>query len=262
MSTNKNKHGLTRDIPLAVKREVRQRSRFGCVVCGLFLYDYEHFDPPFEDAEEHSPDGICLLCPNHHRRSSRPALPKAEIAKAYRNPKALSRGYAHDADFAALRRPLMVRLGHVVFIDPRAMIMFENEEILAINDDEDSGQPVLTGRCYNSDGRVILDIVRSEWRGPIENWDVEQQGSSLIIRHGLRDIALAVEVVSQNELRFTHVHMNIRGGVLVSRPGQSARIEGVPPHGGCIEIPHIATRGPVVYDQKGNLRIEGGSALW
>lgn len=265
MGTNKNKHGLSRDIPLAVKREVRRRSGFGCVVCGLFLYDYEHFDPPFEDAREHNPDGVCLLCPNHHRRSSRPALSKAEIARAYKNPKALNRGYAHDPEFASLQRPIVVHLGNLIFLDPRTIIMAENEEILAIHDDEDNARPVLTGRCYDADGRTILDIVKSEWRGPIENWDVEQQGSTLAIRHGLRDIAIAVEVISQHELRFTHVHMNIRGGVLVSLPDQPVRVEGIAPNGGprgLIEIPHIVTRGPVVYGRNGTLHIEGGSALW
>ena len=57
-----NKHGLSRYIPEAIKREVRQRCGFGCVICGFGFYDYEHFDPDFADAKFHDPNGMTLLC--------------------------------------------------------------------------------------------------------------------------------------------------------------------------------------------------------
>ena len=58
---NTNDHGLSRTIPEGVKREVRQRCGFGCVICGLGFYDYEHFAPDFVDATEHNPAGMTLL---------------------------------------------------------------------------------------------------------------------------------------------------------------------------------------------------------
>lgn len=58
----KNKYGLSRYVPSDVRRIVRQRCGFGCVICGLSLYDYEHFAPYFKDAKSHDPDGITLLC--------------------------------------------------------------------------------------------------------------------------------------------------------------------------------------------------------
>jgi len=41
-ATAKNRHGLHRRIPAAVEREVRQRCKFGCVVCRAGFYDYHH----------------------------------------------------------------------------------------------------------------------------------------------------------------------------------------------------------------------------
>ena len=32
----------SRNMPLPIQREVRQRCGFGCVVCGLPLYEYDH----------------------------------------------------------------------------------------------------------------------------------------------------------------------------------------------------------------------------
>jgi len=37
--TAKNRHGLHRRIPAAVEREVRQRCKFGCVICRAGFYD-------------------------------------------------------------------------------------------------------------------------------------------------------------------------------------------------------------------------------
>jgi hypothetical protein len=68
-----NKHGLRRAIPEEVKRLVRQNSGFGCVLCGLSLYHYDHIDPPFKEAQAHRPEDICLLCPDHHERKGKPA---------------------------------------------------------------------------------------------------------------------------------------------------------------------------------------------
>ena len=66
----KNDHGLSRHIPEDVKREVRQRSRFGCVIpgCRRAFYEYEHIEPEFKDAKSHDPAAICLVCPNHNPR--------------------------------------------------------------------------------------------------------------------------------------------------------------------------------------------------
>jgi 5-methylcytosine-specific restriction endonuclease McrA len=63
-----NKHGLNRAIPSGIKREVRQRCGFGCVVCGLGIVQYEHVEPEFSDAVKHEADKIVLLCPQCHSK--------------------------------------------------------------------------------------------------------------------------------------------------------------------------------------------------
>lgn len=73
---NTNKHGLSRNIPSAVRLKVRKRCGFGCVVCGSAVYDYEHFEPEFHDAKEHSASGIALLCPTDHARKRKGELIK------------------------------------------------------------------------------------------------------------------------------------------------------------------------------------------
>jgi hypothetical protein len=56
---------LPRAIPEPVKREVRQRCGFGCVICGKPLYDYDH-KLGFSKVRRHVAEQITLLCPTHH----------------------------------------------------------------------------------------------------------------------------------------------------------------------------------------------------
>ena len=83
MSSNKNKHGLSRTIREDVKLQIRQNSKFGCVICRAAIYTYEHIEPVFVDAKEHDPDNMCLLCPNHQAESTSGVLSKNRIKAMY-----------------------------------------------------------------------------------------------------------------------------------------------------------------------------------
>src|SRR5574337_274292 len=87
-----NKFGLSRDIPDLIKREVRQKCGFGCVVCGSAVYQYEHLEPLFPDAKNHDPNGIVLLCGGCHDRVTRGMLSKETIKLKANNPKCLEEG--------------------------------------------------------------------------------------------------------------------------------------------------------------------------
>ena len=84
MSTNK--HGLSRDIPAGIKREVRRECGNGCVICGRLPYHYEHFQPPFEDATKHAIAGIALLCPSHHADKTSARLSVDAVRRARSRP--------------------------------------------------------------------------------------------------------------------------------------------------------------------------------
>ncbi|WP_140145769.1 HNH endonuclease, partial [Vibrio parahaemolyticus] len=80
--SDKNKHGLSRYIPEDVKRKVRQKCGYGCVVCGTAIVEYEHVDPEFSEAKEHDPDKIVLLCSQCHAKVTRKFLSKESIKLA------------------------------------------------------------------------------------------------------------------------------------------------------------------------------------
>jgi hypothetical protein len=89
-----NAHGLSRDIPDPIKREVRQRCGFGCVNCGRAVYQYEHLDPEFVDATLHDPKHIVLLCGWCHDLVTRGLLSKDSVKEKAENPKCKESGFS------------------------------------------------------------------------------------------------------------------------------------------------------------------------
>jgi trigger factor len=52
------------EIPEPMKREIRSRCAFGCVICGLPLYAYEHMEG-WAKVLRHVASEITLLCDKH-----------------------------------------------------------------------------------------------------------------------------------------------------------------------------------------------------
>lgn len=79
------KPDASRHIPSQIKRDVRRRCGFGCVICGLPVYHYEHMQD-FAVVLEHTSDNITLLCPNHHQEKTSGRLPRSRVQKANASP--------------------------------------------------------------------------------------------------------------------------------------------------------------------------------
>ncbi len=74
----------SRNIPLPIQREVRQRCGFGCVICGFPLYEYDHLKG-WPNVQEHIASDITLLCDKHHREATSGLLPREKVIEAKEN---------------------------------------------------------------------------------------------------------------------------------------------------------------------------------
>src|SRR5450759_3186045 len=80
-----------------MQREIRQRCGFGCVICGLPLYDYEHLKG-WANVKEHVAADITLLCDRHHREKTGGMLPLEEVVRANADPYNLRTGVSAPYD--------------------------------------------------------------------------------------------------------------------------------------------------------------------
>lgn len=186
----KNRHGLSRDIPAPVQRDIRQRCGFGCVICGCAIYEYEHVDPPFSDAEEHDPSKMTLLCGSCHSRVTRGILSKTSVKKAMIQPKCLQTGFSFGPfDISGDR--VEVFLAATRWINPKAVIEINGVPLFNVEPPEVQGGPFrISATFYDRNGAEIFKIDRNEWQGNIENWDIELKGAVITVRCAPRDIIL------------------------------------------------------------------------
>src|SRR5215470_1873155 len=84
-------------IPEPTKRLIRQRCGFGCVICGLPLYEYEHM-LGWANVERHEAAEITLLCDQHHRERTNGLLPIEAVKQANTDPINFKTGLAKPYD--------------------------------------------------------------------------------------------------------------------------------------------------------------------
>jgi len=167
----KNKHGLPRYIPSEIRRAVRQRSGFGCVLCGCAIGEYEHVVPEFKNATSHEVDNIAYLCPTCHAKVTKGLLDKETVRQAMKEPWSIRHGHCHDA-FLAGKEDAFVRLGGMSFYNCIALSV-DNVPIFGILPPQQKGQPYrLFGIFTDSTGQVTLRIEDNEWYGNAQIWDI------------------------------------------------------------------------------------------
>jgi hypothetical protein len=204
----KNQYGLDRNIPAAVEREVRQRSRFGCVVCRRAIYQYEHIDPEFRDAREHDPKRICLLCGACHDKVTRGQLSKATVARKYGE---IASGGSPQSAFDELDlsgAPIVIKLGSSVFSHCEKIIEIDGETILAIRQANGLGAPpLLSGVFVGDEEQELLKIKENVWSGSHSAWDIECVGTRITIRKKAREISLQFRVDPPHEIHIEKLDM-------------------------------------------------------
>lgn len=133
--TNENRYGLSRTIPEDVARQVRQRAGFGCIICGNALYQYDHFDPEFNQAKEHNANAICLLCARCHSRKTKKLLSLETLRLAASKPKCKETGFSRDAFDVGVGRPDII-LGTFTAKEVKVLIRLDGEDIFSISPPE------------------------------------------------------------------------------------------------------------------------------
>lgn len=207
----KNIHGLGRYIPQEVRREIRKRCGFGCVLCGLAYYDYEHFDPDFKDAKEHNAQGMTLLCMQCNQKRARGTLSAATVARANENPKCKQQGFASEIfDFGV--EPLKIIFAGSTFKNCTHILKIAGFSVLSIAPPEEPGSPMLlTGFFSDSTGATTLKIENNIFIAGDENWDVEIKGPVIKILRGLGDPALILRVQPPHGISVELIDMEFDG---------------------------------------------------
>jgi trigger factor len=204
-----------------MKREVRQRCGFGCVICGCPIYDYEHV-VDYSVVREHEAANLTLLCPNHHAEKTRGLLAREVIQAANEVP--FNRQSGHSAPFHLRyvgQNPVLV-LGNVSVEVERVergvdAIVIDGVSLVGFRFDD--GECLLQMRLFDKDDQEVLTVVDNELTYMVDTpdaWDFEFVSGELTVRSAPREILLGIRfepprtvVISRGNLFYRGVEIQI-----------------------------------------------------
>jgi len=215
-----NQYGLPRDIPDAVKRQVRRGCGFGCVLCGGSIIEYEHVDPPFSEAKVHDPERIALLCPRCHAKVTRTFLSKDTVKGAMGDPFCKKTGYASEFLDIGQVHPKVVFAGVTLTHCP-IPVEVKGVPLFEIKEAEEPGAPFrLSASFSNSRGEPSLEIVDNEWRVYGTNWDAEAIGGAITIRDNPGHVSLRLVANPPDGVTIEQLDMYLAGFRFLGSPGE------------------------------------------
>jgi hypothetical protein len=160
---------------------VRERCGFGCIVCGIPVYEYAHIIP-FSDSRSHEAENIVLLCRNHHGLDSTSIINIEDYRIYIDNPYNL-RGKPHfpfNLFLGKRKRSVFISNTEIIFdIEDRdqnceilridnfvlfSIKIIDNELFLnlSVNDRYGSEFASIVDNCLNVNGKNLLDL---QWSG-------------------------------------------------------------------------------------------------
>jgi hypothetical protein len=189
-------------IPEPVKREVRQQCCFGCAICGMPFFQYDHIQE-YSEVKEHKADNLVLLCPNHHSAKSTKKLSRDRIIEAKLNP--FNKGRLFTSTFGIEpSRKIKILLGSNESIaefnkgdSEHYAIWINGVGFLVINSENNwlSISLAITDRT----GKILLAVNKGELQASTQEWDYLYEGENIKVRAGLGDILLDINL-SDNKL--------------------------------------------------------------
>lgn len=196
MATRINRQGLGRDIPADVRREVRRRSKFGCVICRNGFYEYEHIIP-FAEIRRHDPDHICCLCEQCHGRITRGQWSKDRVRASYT---AIQQQTSEEAGPPA--GPLdfhsgdaVLAFGDLVYAPAvQTVLRFYGDNLIQLSPGADGDPGAISAVFTDDDGNCVLELEENEWVGSLDAWDIEVVGPRISVRKRLGVIALQLRL--------------------------------------------------------------------
>ncbi len=215
---NKNKQGLSRNIPTDVKREVRRLSKFGCVVCRQLICEFEHIDPPFAEASAHEVDNICLLCATHHSEVTRGLLSKGQVKEAYGRVQTDASIKPPFYEMQLAGQNLVLVIGDSLFEyipDQSSIISVDGEDLLHVTYERDpttgTAIPSLSARLYDQNGINLLEIEDNEIVFSRTAHDIKTQASVISVYSANGEYGVELKISPPSRVELQRLHMLFKG---------------------------------------------------
>ncbi len=194
----------SRNIPLPIQREVRQRCGFGCVICGFPLYEYDHLKG-WTNVHEHVADDIILLCDKHHREVTSGLLPRRKVMEANKLPYNLKTGQSKPYILHFEGNSCSIQIGGNYFTtnytgQPTESIPLIVDGIPLIGFVLEDGHLLLNLILFDQFNDVVLRIINNHLFYSISPWDIQLVGKTLTVREKARQFLIKITFEPPNKV--------------------------------------------------------------
>jgi|LakMenEpi03Aug12_release.lakeMendotaPanAssembly.Ray.scaffolds.fasta_scaffold47867_1 hypothetical protein len=211
-------------IPPNVTREVRQRCRFGCVLCGAPIYEYHHM-VPYSESPEHLASNITLLCDLHHKEATNALLTSDQISKANENPYCQQHGVTspYGLHFAGEGFACVIggnsfssRLRDQEHSTCAIAIAVDDTDILWFRIDQ-NGRLFVNANIFDEYNLPLLIIQENAMVYRADTWDVEFKGRNLIVRQASHKIFIDIRFEPPDKLCIDRARLLCNGVEILVR---------------------------------------------
>lgn len=194
----------SRNIPLPIRREVRQRCGFGCVICGFPLYEYDHIKG-WANVHEHIVAEIALLCDKHHREVTSGLLPREKVIEANESPHNLRAGQSPPLALHFEGSSCEMHIGGNYFTtqtmgQPTESIPLMVDGVPLIRFVLENGHLLLNLILFDQFNSIVLRIVNNQLFYSISPWDIQLVGKTLTIREKARQFLIRITFEPPNKV--------------------------------------------------------------
>ncbi len=196
-------------------RDVRKRSRFGCVFCRAAVTVYEHIDPEFKDAQCHDPERICCLCAACHDKVTRGMYSKQAVKAAYAAVQQATSIHPPKDFFDLYTGEALMLLGKL-YDAPAPDFVFSvyGEQVFRLCPGKGGVEGAIYARFTDENGEEALRIDGNQWVASTNSWDVKVQGPRIRVHSasGLHVLTLRAcppgrLVIEHLDMRFGPAHL-------------------------------------------------------
>jgi len=209
-------------IPDPMKREVRQRCGFGCIVCGMPLYEYDHIEE-WTLVRKHQARNITLLCDKHHREKTSGLLLLEDVRRADSNPYNKREGASSPYQLHFSGKSCRLLLGNSVFQRSglgegmgMVAVAIDREPLLAFAFEQ--GHLLLTIQVHDEAHQRVLWIEKNELRYRPTAWDIQFVGRTLTVREGRGEILVELAFNPPSDVEVRRGRFSLNGLELLVEP--------------------------------------------
>jgi len=190
----------SRNIPDPIKRAVRQKCGFGCVICGDPFIEYHHI-VPWATVKKHEIDNLVLLCYKHHRQVGNKLFPAAELEKRINEPYCISHEFSSASSLTFNGPSFSVNVGSNSYTAlankcddeddcPHYPLMIDSVPLVDIRFQGD--HILISIRVWDKNHSQIFEMRNNEIKQSATAWDIEWAANTVVIREKLYGILLDI----------------------------------------------------------------------